>query len=124
MKSNDTLMSNVRRASLFVTALGLLLVGSGCGNEVENREKTFWPAGHVLSKTESGELIFPEECTVDRSCGGMLAIDCKQAVDGPYYYVEAASGRVVATCGGACLSGPQPEEGICVECPPKEWSCK
>ncbi len=59
---------------------------------------------------------FGESCRPERSCGGLLGVDCNAAVDGPYYYVEHADLKVVATCGGACMRG-------CTDCPPKAWTC-
>jgi hypothetical protein len=59
---------------------------------------------------------FGEDCRPERSCGGLLGVDCKAAVDGPYYYVEQADLKVVSTCGGACMRG-------CTDCPPRAWAC-
>jgi hypothetical protein len=98
-----------RRATVLAATLGLLLAGGGCG------------------KAEDGYLnllALPEECEVDRRCAGLVGVNCRSEVDGPYYYVEGLTGRIVATCGGACMLGPQPEQGLCVECPPKEWTCR
>jgi hypothetical protein len=46
----------------------------------------------------------------------MIGVDCKAAVDGPYYYVRRESLEVVSTCGGACMRG-------CTNCPPSDWTC-
>ena len=59
---------------------------------------------------------FGEVCRPERSCGGMLGVDCNATVDGPYYYVEQADLKVVSTCGGTCRRG-------CTDCPPKAWTC-
>ena len=59
---------------------------------------------------------FGDSCRPERSCGGLLGVDCNAAVDGPYYYVEHADLKVVSTCGGACMRG-------CTDCPPKAWAC-
>ena len=59
---------------------------------------------------------FGEACRPERSCGGMIGVDCNAAVDGPYYYVAQADLKVVSTCGGACRLG-------CTDCPPKAWTC-
>ncbi len=59
---------------------------------------------------------FGEACRPERSCGGLLGVDCNAAVDGPYYYVAQADLEVVSTCGGACRLG-------CTDCPPKAWTC-
>lgn len=59
---------------------------------------------------------FGEACRPERSCGGMIGVDCNAAVDGPYYYVAQADLKVVSTCGGTCRLG-------CTDCPPKAWTC-
>lgn len=59
---------------------------------------------------------FGDECRHERSCGGMMGIDCKAAVDGPYYYVRSSTLEVVSVCGGACMRG-------CTNCPPRDWTC-
>jgi hypothetical protein len=56
-------------------------------------------------------------CTFDRACGNVIGIDCYQAADGPYYYVNAWTGGMISTCGGACMGGN------CTNCPPVEWTC-
>ena len=60
---------------------------------------------------------FGDTCRLERSCGDLLGVDCKAAVDGPYYYAQRDDLKTVATCGGACMSGR------CVDCPPKAWTC-
>lgn len=60
---------------------------------------------------------FGERCKLERSCGDLLGVDCGAAVDGPYYYVQRADLKTVATCGGACMTGR------CTDCPPKAWTC-
>lgn len=60
---------------------------------------------------------FGENCRLERTCGDLVGVDCKAAVDGPYYYAEKRDLKTVATCGGACMSGR------CTDCPPKAWTC-
>lgn len=59
---------------------------------------------------------FGDDCRYERACGRLIGVDCKAAVDGPYYYVQRDSLAVVSTCGGACMRG-------CTNCPPREWTC-
>lgn len=108
-------LSGVRRGgSLFTAALCLLLAGSGCSpasyDEIE-------PGEHI-------SLLFPPEgCEVVESCGGLSRLNCQVEVDGPYFYVEKLTGRVVSSCGNACVPvEPRPEEGDCA-CSPKAWTC-
>jgi hypothetical protein len=60
---------------------------------------------------------FGSTCKADKTCQGVLGIDCNAAVDGPYYYVKVGSLEVVSRCGGFCMGGR------CTNCPPKEWTC-
>jgi len=55
-------------------------------------------------------------CNVAGQCGTMLLVDCDSAADGPAYYLDRTAGRLLATCGGACMTG-------CRGCPPAEWTC-
>ncbi|HYO55601.1 hypothetical protein [Archangium sp.] len=102
----------LRRATVLTAALGLLLACGGGGKQEEEYPRTHFNLSAL-----------PEGCERDRACGGLVGVDCDSAVDGPYYYVEERTGRVVETCGGACMGGPKPDQGICVECPPREWTC-
>ncbi|MCY1073450.1 hypothetical protein [Archangium lansingense] len=104
-----------RRGFQLTAALFLLLAGGGCGpvsfDEIE--------AGDHLNL-----LSPPDGCEVVASCGGLVRLNCRVEVDGPYFYVEMLTGRVVASCGDACFSvEPRPEEGRCA-CPPKAWTCR
>lgn len=56
-------------------------------------------------------------CQLERTCGPLIGVDCDAAVDGPYYYVDAATLETIATCGGACMTGR------CQHCPPAAWDC-
>lgn len=60
---------------------------------------------------------FGADCRLERTCGDLLGVDCKAAVDGPYYYAQKSDLKTVATCGGACMGGR------CTDCPPKAWTC-
>jgi hypothetical protein len=97
--------------TVLTAALSLLLA---CGRSTSEE-------GFPLERLDP--LWLPEGCTWDRTCGDLAGVDCGMAVDGPYYYVEARTGDVVETCGGACMGGPRPEEGLCGECPPRQWTC-
>jgi hypothetical protein len=78
----------------------------------------------------SGEL--PKRDTeIDRSaracskplyCGDIGYADCNSAADGPAYYFDRKTGKIIATCGGACMYDA---DGRCKrECPPKGWACR
>lgn len=115
--SNPLLFSfrvTVRWATLLTASLGLLLAGSGCG-----------PASyHDIEPGDHVSLLFPPHgCEVGRSCKGLAVLRCQVEADGPYFYVETLTGRVVSGCGNACFDvEPKPDEGHCA-CPPKAWTC-
>jgi hypothetical protein len=60
---------------------------------------------------------FGTSCRLTRECAGLWGIDCDAAIDGPYYYVEAQTLKVVARCGGYC------DGATCTNCPPRTWTC-
>lgn len=57
-------------------------------------------------------------CNIAATCGNLVGVNCQSEVDGPYYYAEKDTGKIVSYCGGYCLS----PEG-CNNCPPGEWVC-
>ena len=60
---------------------------------------------------------FGNACRLAHECGALWGIDCDTTVDGPYYYVEAQTLKVVARCGGYC------DGSLCTSCPPRTWTC-
>ncbi|AKI99611.1 hypothetical protein ATI61_109198 [Archangium gephyra] len=104
-----------RGGSLLTAALCLLLAGSGCGPATYDELE---PGDHL-------SLLFPPEgCEVARTCEGLAQLNCRVEVDGPSFYVERLTGRVVSSCGTACEAvEPKPDEGRCA-CPPKAWTCQ
>ena len=98
--------TTVRRATVLTLALGLFLAGGGCGDGSDHLNL----------------LDLPDGCEVHKTCGALVGVDCKSELDGPYYYVEGLTGRIVEVCGGACWRGGA--DGRCQQCPPKEWTCR
>ena len=62
-----------------------------------------------------------KECVLKYSCDELGLVDCGLAYDGPAYFVNLKTGKVISKCGGYCFS----MEGNCgqKDCPPKEWTC-
>ncbi len=56
-------------------------------------------------------------CKFIQECGDVILVDCNSAADGPAYYINQKTLKLIATCGGACMKG-------CTDCPPKEWACE
>ena len=59
----------------------------------------------------------PASCKFIQACGDVILVDCNSAADGPAYYIDRRSSRLLARCGGACMGG-------CVGCPPQAWRCQ
>ena len=53
-------------------------------------------------------------------CGDIGFVDVASAVDGPAYYFRRHDGRIIGTCGGACMIN---SERCRRECPPAGWTC-
>ncbi len=115
-------------------AAGLLLIGAvGCG-AVGGREEPL-PGFTVQAASDDPNLPegtprrlvltdLPGGCEVDARCGELVGVNCGAEVDGPYYYVEAFSGRILEYCGGACMAGPRPDSPYCRNCPAVGWTCQ
>src|SRR5687768_11339772 len=68
--------------------------------------------------TEIGGRASGARCTRPKYCGPIGFVDCGSQTDGPAYYFERSSGKVIAACGGFCMSGD------CRDCPPPSWTCR
>jgi hypothetical protein len=138
MRKSNTRRETARgRASGLVAAvLTAALLGLGCAGA---READTMPSGSttptgstmtpVAQPDSGGEQrldlgALPEECRIAAECGDLVGVDCGQAADGPYYYAERATGRVVEICGGACMNRDQPDRPWCKQCPPAGWTCQ
>jgi hypothetical protein len=88
--------------------LASALLLAGCGYVAT-------PGEPLREDTQIGKLA--KSCAKVRYCGGIGYADCGAELDGPAYYFERRSGRVLAYCGGSCMSGE------CRNCPPRAWSC-
>lgn len=80
-----------------------------------------------ISPTETVRPFNPKKygdvCRVDIQCQGIAGVDCNQAVDGPYYYVDMRSEEILARCGGA-LMAPGGTVEKCAELHDKLQTCK
>jgi len=56
------------------------------------------------------------KCKLAQQCEELIFVDCNSAADGPAYYIDPRTPKLLATCGGACMRG-------CTNCPPPEWKC-
>lgn len=79
----------------------------------------------VLSGEPALETLGPN-CELESECGDFAYVDCDSETDGPAYYVEKETLRIIMRCGGACdIPSNENKEGYCSECPPQQWKeCK
>ena len=61
-------------------------------------------------------------CEIVGYCGDVAAVDCGAERDGPLFYVNKYSGKILEYCGGYCMGGPK-EGKYCINCPPNGWDC-
>lgn len=108
------MLSNNWRGALIAGALAAMLPGCGDFEEPAYREAYRDDFKQVRKGLSRGE------CVVASSCGNLAYVDCGVEVDGASYYVDMVRGKVLEVCGGACMF---PREGLCVACPPPEWTC-
>ena len=71
------------------------------------------------AETEIGKVA--RQCSKPRSCGPIGFVDCGSASDGPAYYFERRSGKIIGYCGGYCMMN---SEKCASTCPPPGWTCK
>ena len=116
---------------LLLCALTLLLLGSctpiaeeedyraRCGLLEGPRCRQSVPGELPPDFTEIGKLA--KSCSKPRYCGRLGFVDCGSATDGPAYYFERQSGKVVSYCGGYCMVNSEKCQD---KCPPPEWTCR
>lgn len=94
------------------TIVGVLLTLTACGGAT---------VGPLPDRTtEIGRTAGPS-CSRPRYCGTIGYVDCGSAVDGPAYFFERRTGKVVSACGGVCMDDLN---GHCATmCPPAGWTC-
>ena len=63
------------------------------------------------------------ECSAPTTCGDLVSVNCGAERDGPLDYYDNRTGELVMACGGACYAD-KPGGKVCVQCPPKEWTCR
>lgn len=69
--------------------------------------------------SEVGQVA--KQCSMPVYCGEIGFIDCGSAADGPAYYFQKGSGKILGTCGGACMID---SEQCRKSCPPPKWTCR
>ena len=52
-------------------------------------------------------------CVLTQQKGNLQFVDCGQAHDGPAYFIEKVSGKIVTVCGGALMIPDAPDRARC-----------
>jgi hypothetical protein len=103
---------------------------AGCTRNVDDRPPACDRAGSSDGCRPTMALPGPDteigraakSCSPPRYCGTLGYVDCGSAADGPAYYFQRNSGKIVGYCGGYCMADPK---GTCAKtCPPPEWTCR
>ncbi|MBC6981382.1 hypothetical protein [Caulobacter sp. 17J80-11] len=84
------------------------------------------PAKLPAGDTEIGAVA--RDCSAPRYCGKVGFVDCGAAWDGPAYYFEKDTGKILGRCGGDCIGpvgpdGADPARDCATSCPPPAWKC-
>ena len=78
--------------------------------------------GHCKEHVSFDNPAFRFPTTNPAFRNGIIYLDCGAAVDGPAYYFDEASGALISTCGGACMTPDPEQQEICrTLCPPPGW---
>ena len=62
-------------------------------------------------------------CELAGECNGIVGVNCHAEVDGPFYYVDGATGKIIGNCGGLCMGGDGVTNCKPDTCPPPQWTC-
>ena len=94
--------------------------------ETESNQTGFTSLNETKETLEESLLSIQEikeapNCEITAYCNNIVAINCMAEVDGPLFYVEKTSGKILERCGGYCLNPLK--TGYCNNCPPENWTC-
>lgn len=62
-----------------------------------------------------------EHCSAPVHCDHLVELQCLKTGDGPIYYYNNDNGRLLMTCGRACLDPDPYDERDCKKCPYTPW---
>ncbi|RRQ20585.1 V-type proton ATPase subunit G [Thiohalobacter thiocyanaticus] len=62
-----------------------------------------------------------EHCSAPTHCDRLVELQCLNTGDGPIYYYNNDNGRLLMTCGRACLDPDPYDERDCKKCPYTPW---
>lgn len=104
------------------------------GTDIEPEEATAAPESDSATPTTTGgPLLHPlirsfvesrygrEHCSAPVHCDHLIELQCLKTGDGPIYYYNNDNGRLLMTCGRACLDPDPYDERDCKKCPYTPW---
>ena len=75
--------------------------------------------GKITQPDKYFDLDNPTQgCTIKKTCGDLVSVDCGVASDGPFYYVDKTNNKIISNCGGFRMMGENTDV-----CPPESWTC-
>lgn len=85
------------------------------------RENEAGPELHPLVRSFIDSRYGREHCSAPNRCDNLVELQCLKSGDGPIYYYNNDNGRLLMTCGRACLNPDPYDERDCKKCPYTPW---
>ncbi|HSH29353.1 MAG TPA: hypothetical protein VK971_05530 [Thiohalobacter sp.] len=79
------------------------------------------PELHPLIRSFLESRYGQEHCSAPSYCDSLVELQCLKSGDGPIYYYNNDNGRLLMTCGRACLDPDPYDERDCKKCPYTPW---
>lgn len=84
-------------------------------------DTTAEPRLHPLIQSFVDSRYGRQHCSAPSHCGNLVELQCLESGDGPIYYYDNDNGRLLMTCGRACLEPDPYDERDCKQCPYMPW---
>ena len=79
------------------------------------------PELHPLIESFVDSRYGREHCSAPNHCDNLVELQCLKSGDGPIYYYNNDNGRLLMTCGRACINPDPYDERDCKKCPYTPW---
>ena len=90
-------------------------------SEAEPAQPAANPELHPLIRSFLESRYGQEHCSAPSYCDNLVELQCLKDGDGPIYYYNNDNGRLLMTCGRACLDPDPYDERDCKKCPYTPW---
>ncbi|BAZ94228.1 uncharacterized protein FOKN1_1842 [Thiohalobacter thiocyanaticus] len=87
----------------------------------ESAQPAVRPELHPLIRSFLESRYGQEHCSAPSYCENLVELQCVKDGDGPIYYYNNDNGRLLMTCGRACLDPDPYDERDCKKCPYIPW---